>query len=354
MALSGELGDLSLAELIEFFGNLRKTGRLKVEFPEGPGVFYFREGDLVDAQVGQRIGPEAVYYALSMPNASFDFNTHIYASRQTINEPWMRLVLEGLRRVDEGIPPEQILADDHERGDETRAAGDQSIAEVVAQMDDLDRLEDGTWAITSSTERSSQPENKSNSTAVPPIFATATAATATTAGNRKKFALFAGIAAFLVCGTAVAALTNWFSKGTANTAAPAAVVQPPALVAPEANQPPAPAQSNANPENTAAENTQSEQQAALAAERRAAERRAAAARAALTLAPREERPAAATGSKTVMVQVTVDENGRVSQASVSNSRPGMESYEASALRIARQRRYPAGKSGVISVPVKIN
>lgn len=38
-------------------------------------------------------------------------------------------------------------------------------------------------------------------------------------------------------------------------------------------------------------------------------------------------------------------NGRVTYASVENRRPGMEAYEASALRIARQRRYPSNKNG---------
>ena len=34
------------------------------------------------------------------------------------------------------------------------------------------------------------------------------------------------------------------------------------------------------------------------------------------------------------------ENGRVLKASIANPRPGMDSYEALALRIARQRRLP--------------
>jgi hypothetical protein len=32
----------------------------------------------------------------------------------------------------------------------------------------------------------------------------------------------------------------------------------------------------------------------------------------------------------------------------------MESYEASALRVARQRRYPPGKSGWVTVHIKSN
>ena len=35
MALTGELSDLSLAELIEFFCNQRKTGCIEVKYPTG-------------------------------------------------------------------------------------------------------------------------------------------------------------------------------------------------------------------------------------------------------------------------------------------------------------------------------
>lgn len=47
-------------------------------------------------------------------------------------------------------------------------------------------------------------------------------------------------------------------------------------------------------------------------------------------------------------------NGLVTFASIAHPRPGMGAYEASALRIARQRRYPADKNGQESVVVKIS
>ena len=46
-------------------------------------------------------------------------------------------------------------------------------------------------------------------------------------------------------------------------------------------------------------------------------------------------------------------NGRVTYATVENRRPGMEAYEASALRIARQRRYPSNKNGQESFVVRV-
>jgi len=51
------------------------------------------------------------------------------------------------------------------------------------------------------------------------------------------------------------------------------------------------------------------------------------------------------GAKKVTVQVTYDENGRVTQASGG---------DATALRIARQKRFPAGKAGSTTITIPIN
>jgi len=52
----------------------------------------------------------------------------------------------------------------------------------------------------------------------------------------------------------------------------------------------------------------------------------------------EEKPVAKPASTAITVQVRV-EGGQVSEAYIKNRRPGMEGYEAAALRMARQRRY---------------
>ncbi len=106
MALTGHLSDLSLSELIEFFCNQRKSGRLKVLYPQGAGYFFLQAGSVVDARIGVLSGIEAVYYALTLANAEFEFNADAEAGERTINQPWTQVVLEGLRRLDEGIEPE--------------------------------------------------------------------------------------------------------------------------------------------------------------------------------------------------------------------------------------------------------
>src|SRR5882724_2136915 len=59
------------------------------------------------------------------------------------------------------------------------------------------------------------------------------------------------------------------------------------------------------------------------------------------------------GAESITVVMEI-QNGRVTFASVPNHRPGMEAYEASALRLARQRRYPASKNGQESVVMRVS
>jgi len=73
----------------------------------------------------------------------------------------------------------------------------------------------------------------------------------------------------------------------------------------------------------------------------------------------EEKPAVETvkeaepSAQSIKVVMQI-ENGRVLKASIANPRPGMDSYEALALRIARQRRYPATQTGGDTITININ
>ncbi|MEP6743312.1 MAG: tetratricopeptide repeat protein [bacterium] len=62
---------------------------------------------------------------------------------------------------------------------------------------------------------------------------------------------------------------------------------------------------------------------------------------------------ASLGTQEITVVVKV-QNGRITFASVKNHRPGMEAYEASALRLVRERQFPANKNGQNSIVVRIS
>jgi hypothetical protein len=65
----------------------------------------------------------------------------------------------------------------------------------------------------------------------------------------------------------------------------------------------------------------------------------------------ESSPKSNPESVTVVMEI---ENGRVLRASIANPKPGLDSYEALALRIARQRRYSSQQSGRETVKIKVS
>ena len=73
----------------------------------------------------------------------------------------------------------------------------------------------------------------------------------------------------------------------------------------------------------------------------------------------EEKPAPETakevepGPQSIKVVMQI-ENGRVLKAAIANPKPGRDSYEALALRIARQRRYPATQTGGETITINVN
>jgi len=311
MALTGHLSDLSLSELIEFFCNQRKSGRLKVLYPQGAGYFFLQAGSVVDARIGVLSGIEAVYYALTLPNAEFEFNVDAEAGERTINQPWTQVVLEGLRRLDEGIAPELAFPPGY-----------------VPEPDDL---------ASTPVEHFNDERHRS--------FSPAMFGFGKEAGSRKPL-FIAAIAVAVIGSVAVIGVpAGWYSS----KAKPAPVESTTAEVAPTQPQtdsaPPTPVESApASPGEDAAAAALRRQRER---EKDKAKRDAARAQnetASTPVQPQVTEPSRP-GSKRVTVTVTYDESGRVTQASGG---------DATAVRIARQKRFPPGKGGSATITIPIN
>ena len=308
MALTGHLSDLSLSELIEFFCNQRKSGRLKVLYPQGAGYFFLQAGSVVDARIGALHGIDAVYYALTLPNAEFEFSVDVEAKSRTINQPWTQVVLEGLRRLDENIAPAVAFPPDY-----------------VPEADELEG-------------KSVQVETQSD---VEKSFAPAFLAFGKETASRRKPLFIGAIGVAVVASVAVIGVpAGWYSKKAAPAAAETVSQAPaPASTATETSSQPQPATTEAAPVG--------EDPAAAARRQREKERKAREAKNAengtTASAPAAEEPKS--NAKRVVVTVTYDESGRVTQASGG---------DANALRIARQKRFPPGKAGSATVSIPIN
>jgi hypothetical protein len=388
MALTGQLSDMSLAELIEFFCNQRKTGRLKIDYPRGHSVFFIKDGELVDAKVGALSGVEAVYFSLTLPNAAFDFSPDVEASRRTINDKWTQVVLEGLRRLDEGLSPTEVDAFGG------WSPTDADLAQMLDQVEHLDssstpRNGSGPKGSKNGDAKSSNSKNSevknseaksqavrakadegspssNNAPSAEPFSMMVESASADGGGSKKKLAFVAVAAALLLACAAVA--VPLMRRSGASNAAPAAAVAPqpaqpaqpePSTESAEAANADASAEANAEAADPNAANADDARRAALERERRERKRREEAAKKddaadgdSATSKPLTPATPAA-GPKSVRVTVTYDEAGRVTQASVAGTTPGAEAYGSTAVRIARGRRFPAGKSGstVVTIPV---
>ncbi|MDX6384340.1 MAG: hypothetical protein QOK48_1913 [Blastocatellia bacterium] len=360
MALSGELNDLSLAELIEFFCNQRKTGRLKVIYSVGPGYFYLQSGSVVHARIGVLRGIEAVYYSLTLPNASFTFSPAFEAPEQTINQPWTSVVLEGLRRMDEGVKPSEPFPEgpvplveeaksEVVKAEEPSAPEPELVASVVA-------------AAKPQSTPSVKPKFETPVVTQPaPELPYMEAFVSQPDGSSHfgSWRLVTVIAATILIFAVVGVPWGWYARSKAARTATEAVAAPvqtsqPVSETATANETPA---EPVTSESVQPSTTEAELAARRLRDARAKERAARLQEAGVNPVPLQPTPAPinpsaaktqsspAAGSKKATVQVTYDENGRVTQASGG---------DATALRIARQKRFPAGKAGSATITIPIN
>jgi Domain of unknown function (DUF4388) len=399
MALIGELSDLSLGELIEFFCNQRKTGCLKVVYPVGPGLFYLKSGSVVHAQIGELRGIEAVYFALTQPNASFTFTASAEPPQQTINQPWTSVVLEGLRRMDQGVPaPNPFPSGSPQNQIEKKPVV--ALAAVAPPKVEKNPVVEVASVAPPKVEKNpvvevaavAPPKVEKNpvvevAAAAPPkveknpvvevaavappkevtrprvsVAAAANVPEVPTFGvlssqseiskfQSRRWSTPAIVGAIILLIAVVGVPWGWYARSKARqpVTVPEKVVENPP-VTPTLST----AESSASPEVTETNSTSTSpaedpQAAKHLAEARTKERARMLeqSQAANSHSETAAKPAKAqnNGSKNVTVTVTYDENGRVTGASGG---------DATALRIARQKRFPAGKPGSATVTIPIN
>lgn len=316
MALTGHLSDLSLSELIEFFCNQRKTGQLKVLYPDGYGYFYLQAGSVIDARIGVLRGIDAVYYALTLPNAKFEFGPATEGLERTINQPWTQVVLEGLRRLDEGVIPAIAFPPEYKEVE--------SQEPVDSSLDSSDLEELRIPGFLSFIGKESMSRRKYIAVAVAVVVVMAVAAVGVPAGWY---------------GSQVSPVV---SQPNITVASDAPATGPETPTVTELNQP-----NTEGLDASAAAKRQRERDRIKAREEREE-------KSALNTSPAATSPLGSAvsvvnspkaGPKKVTVTVTYDESGRVTQASGG---------DATAVRIARQKRFPAGKAGSATVTIPIN
>lgn len=276
VVLTGHLNQYPLSDLVGILRHQKKTGRLLIEYPKGPAMFFFQEGELIDARLNELSGLQAICVALAQPEAAFNFNPLIPATRRSIEPALQRAISELFGCWDESALQIETTA-------ATRPAFE-SHAEPLA---------------------------------LPP---------APVSGLRQRPLLF--MAAAVLVGIGLSTFIVVTAGFSANAPAAARVEGPPTTqqlnpsssvssvssVRPLVNSPrPKPRKASNTDE---ADKTDQKQQ-----------------------------------SIKVVMQI---ENGRVVNASIANRKPGLDNYEALALRIARQRRFAPTVNGGQTVTISVS
>lgn len=298
VVLTGHLSNYPLSDLVGILRHQKKSGRLLIEYPKGPATFFFQNGELIDARMNDLVGLQAICVALAQPEASFNFNPLIQSPRRSIEPSLQRAVSELFGCWDESAVQVEGVASP------MALEGDVPAKTLTGRRTEL--------------------------LALPPAPSVII--------RRRSLILVAAALVMVVGLSTVIAVTGGFTKNQPETtlvqqaqtqAAPVAVpMESPKTQATLVAAVVKPKKQSKQEEKTSTETV---------AETKPAE----------TVKEAEPSP------QPIRVVMQI-ENGRVLKASIANPKPGMNAYEALALRIARQRRYPATMNGGETVTISVN
>jgi response regulator RpfG family c-di-GMP phosphodiesterase len=100
--VSGSLQEMGLTEIIQVLWHGRKTGSLKIRAGADTGEIHFVTGSVYNALWGNLRGEEAVYAMLALSQGEFVLDPNFKAPQELIRLSPEALLLEGMRRLDEG------------------------------------------------------------------------------------------------------------------------------------------------------------------------------------------------------------------------------------------------------------
>jgi CheY-like chemotaxis protein len=98
---SGSTQDMAVVDLLQTFEVSRKTGVCHLHGGLQEAHIYFRDGKVVDAELGRLRGEEAIYRALIWNEAQFEVEFKTIANEDVIGGSTQAILMEGMRRVDE-------------------------------------------------------------------------------------------------------------------------------------------------------------------------------------------------------------------------------------------------------------
>lgn len=99
MLEKGNLKHFKLADLLNIFGQSKKTGQLLIE-SDDQGHLYFQQGNLVHAEFSLLEGENAFYKLMTIENGDFNFIENITTNKTTITKDTSELIRNGTLTID--------------------------------------------------------------------------------------------------------------------------------------------------------------------------------------------------------------------------------------------------------------
>jgi CheY-like chemotaxis protein len=101
--VSGSLREMGLPDIVQVLFHGRKTGKLNVRSGSKNGEIHFLEGNIANAVIGELTGPAAFYALLKFAEGEFALDPGFKPPQRVIVDSSEALLLEGMRRMDEGL-----------------------------------------------------------------------------------------------------------------------------------------------------------------------------------------------------------------------------------------------------------
>lgn len=126
MAITGELKDFGLVTLIQINCIEKKSARLTINSKGKEAIIYFENGEIAHAQYADLTGTHAVHQALTLNDGYFRLEEGISPQVRTNKLPWMFVLMEGIRLLDE------------RRVDEDKRPLEQRVVEDLTKLHGVD------------------------------------------------------------------------------------------------------------------------------------------------------------------------------------------------------------------------
>jgi CheY-like chemotaxis protein len=156
---AGDLSDIGVVDLVQTIDLNRKSGIIHIVNRDGRrGAVFFRDGRVIDGEVGRLSGAEAMYRLFSWSDGRFEVEFKPIRRRDVIDLPSAALLIEGMRRLDEWTRLlEKLPVLDSVVEVDLRVLADQ-LADLPDEMNGILRLCDGSRSLLAVIDDSDHPD----------------------------------------------------------------------------------------------------------------------------------------------------------------------------------------------------